>query len=323
MAVRRRNSLPPYEVMGQASRVPGARAPGSSGAAGSSGSPGSPEPTVISRAPSDRSPQTGDPLGGSWLDRAHKPMRVPQIMFVWLLLFLIVALAVAYWVGKARGQSIANAEAQARRSERAQVERNGVLVPAPDYAGVVGRSSNNPGIPPIGPAPAARTPSSGVPTGTTAGTTPRPRGVEVSGTNVVPANPPTSPGQANAGVTPVGAARPGGIPTRQPGLNYMVLATLPEEEAQTLAAFLREHGVDAGAFARHNGRSFQVIALRGFSREQLAGPAKMEFEKELRRLGRVWKDQKNGATNLADMYMDLYKEDPTAATPPTNRKPTR
>ncbi|MCX5659789.1 MAG: hypothetical protein NTW19_08720 [Planctomycetota bacterium] len=300
MALRRRNALPPYEVMGQAS----SRSP--------AGRPGpTPEPSVISRAPSDRPVDGPGPLGGTWLDRAQQPMRVPQIMFLWLLLFFVAGVSVAFWAGKVHGYTQHLNETRATRAAEEAVFRNGGRIAAPTSDGLMSGNSN----PPIGPAPGKPTrPTTSGSSGTSTGHTGTPTG-----------QPPTAlqPPAAAPGVKPPAAVPPSGTAARQSGLNYMVLATLPEDEAGHLAQFLREHGVDAGAFARHNSRSFQVVALRGFTREQLASPVKQEFEKELRRLGRVWKDQKNGATNLADMYMDLYKEDPAAATPPTNRKPPR
>ena len=95
---------------------------------------------------------------------------------------------------------------------------------------------------------------------------------------------------------------------REKGLNYFVLAHYPVADADRLVVFLRERGVEAAAFKAHNKRLFQVIALRGFRRDNLYGPARQSLEQELRRLGRAWKKQGLGPDFAqTGIYLDLYE----------------
>ena len=93
---------------------------------------------------------------------------------------------------------------------------------------------------------------------------------------------------------------------RQHGYSYFVLAEYPEAEAQRLVQFLREHEVDADGFWRHNARLVRVIALHGFSPDEIDSTARAKFEKQLRRLGRLWKDKGRGAASLHQLSLERY-----------------
>ncbi len=93
--------------------------------------------------------------------------------------------------------------------------------------------------------------------------------------------------------------------TRQPGFNYFVLVHYPRAEAQELVAFLAEYGVEATAISVHNTR-FKVVALKGYRGGERKTDHVQEYEQLLRRLGRLWKNKRQGAGDLGDMYPERY-----------------
>ncbi len=109
----------------------------------------------------------------------------------------------------------------------------------------------------------------------------------------------------------------GGVaPTRQAGFNYFVLAHYPEEDAQQLVNYLWQEGIEAAAYKRQpDSRLFQVIALRGFTKDQLNGPQRQAFERQLHKIGRDWRAAELGPDFAkSGMYPDLYEGEPVAET---------
>jgi len=100
---------------------------------------------------------------------------------------------------------------------------------------------------------------------------------------------------------------------RQSGMNYLVLAHLAEQEAQRLLNFLWDQEVDAAAVRGHNTQLYQVVALRGFTADQLDNAA-ADYAQHLAALGRLWK-QKYGGADFAKngIYPDKYKGERVAA----------
>lgn len=97
---------------------------------------------------------------------------------------------------------------------------------------------------------------------------------------------------------------------RTVGHNYFVLAHYPQADAQRLVNFLDGHGVDTAAFKQHNGRLFQVVALRGFRRQEITGPDRQEFEQKLRQLGRTWKNKRYGPDfSQTGIYLDRFENE--------------
>ena len=97
--------------------------------------------------------------------------------------------------------------------------------------------------------------------------------------------------------------------TRQQGLFYLVLATYPEQEARELAAFLARNGVETMLLSRDNDQ-FLVVARRGFTTEQRFSEnvesAFTDYKRRLQQLGRIWKSQNNGPTDLSTMNAHEY-----------------
>lgn len=232
MAFRRRNVSPPYEVMGTAQN------------AGTPRPPGSVPPSVISKAPSDRS---ASPATGFWA-RSKTPihLRLPRGLLAAAALAFLAALALAYWVGHARG---VEAEARRQQEQRQAEDRMALAVK-----------------PPVTPDPGPAPPPSPVPTAE-----------------------PHSPAQ------------------RQIGLNYMVLCRYPRADADRLVAFLARNGVDAAAVPSTMSGSFHVVALRGFAAGTLTTPAAVQYERQLKQLGRKWKLEEKGPTEFADSFWQKYK----------------
>ncbi len=88
------------------------------------------------------------------------------------------------------------------------------------------------------------------------------------------------------------------------GLNYWIVSRTHAEEGERLIAYLRDNGIAARAFP--DGEFVQIWVMRGFSREELRTAAAPAFEQRLRRLGRVWKNERDGADDLATMYQKKY-----------------
>jgi len=96
---------------------------------------------------------------------------------------------------------------------------------------------------------------------------------------------------------------PGSDP-RQKGLNYFVLAHDTRPGAVALLAFLWRHGVDAAAFRKDNSGFYSVVALDyGFSRSELLGEVRQEYEQKLDRLGLEWEASQRGAKSFKKQGM--------------------
>jgi hypothetical protein len=65
-----------------------------------------------------------------------------------------------------------------------------------------------------------------------------------------------------------------------------VVALLPKAEAIEARQFLAGHGVETFVQLVENRGLYEVIALRGFKRPDSSS---RDFERQLRRLGRLWK----------------------------------
>lgn len=96
---------------------------------------------------------------------------------------------------------------------------------------------------------------------------------------------------------------------RQPGLNYFRLVQLPNSSraaGDRIVAFLADHGVDAAMIPVNNGRSYKLMALKGFDRP-LSDPQAKAYQQKLLALGRKWKDELGGSTNWSDMIAEKYR----------------
>lgn len=141
-------------------------------------------------------------------------------------------------------------------------------------------------------------------------TSPRPR-----------TQPPATP---ESGATPVQPASPAGTGTgqflvatgrtdqdpRTAGLNYLVLATLDEEETARAIRFLADAGLNClgvpvrGAVDRGreggNTPSYRLVVLAGITGQDFreARPVRTRLEADVRRLGQVWQREQRGSSNF-------------------------
>ncbi len=140
------------------------------------------------------------------------------------------------------------------------------------------------------------------------------------GTNLVPfaaepqrttQTPPPAKGIADGQPRPKLAR--GKSDSREKGQRYYVLATYSvnkEEYLTPLLEYLWSQGVEAGAFNAHNSGFFQVIALSGFTREEINKGAHKSFEDRLRLIGTQWKKISGGDDSLKGLYLAEHKGAP-------------
>ena len=95
---------------------------------------------------------------------------------------------------------------------------------------------------------------------------------------------------------------------RIPGRNYLVLALYPYDEAKRLQRFLAGHEVEVLVGPRNNKGLCQVVALTGFTGEQMRSTDAAErFRNRLLSLGRDWKaSNDNKGDDLSTMYYSKY-----------------
>lgn len=270
MPFGRKRKLPPYEVMGSAGRRVGKPDAEPADAV-------APEADAVGEGESPAAVVPPASMTPPQVQRSQGPivLRVPPGFAAVLAVLAVGVVVLAYWVGYSEGKRAQVAEQARQRRTLEQMEERAMLE--------MSRTSGTP-VSPGSPSPKPQAPRPGR-TGGAAG---------------VPGVP---------GVTPA-IVTAGGEDPRQKGLNYFVLIHYPVEargEAEALVGFLRARGVDAAAILRHNGRLFQVVALRGFAPEELQSADRREYERRLRQLGRDWQVERKGAGNLSDMYPSKFE----------------
>lgn len=96
---------------------------------------------------------------------------------------------------------------------------------------------------------------------------------------------------------------------RVKGQRYYTLATYSvnkEAYLVPLLEYLWSQGVEAAAINGHNSGFFQVVALQGFTRDEINSKAHKQYEETLRRIGRKWKAEGGGDDNLQGLYLQEY-----------------
>jgi len=99
------------------------------------------------------------------------------------------------------------------------------------------------------------------------------------------------------------------IDPREKGKRYYTLATYSvnkEAYLMPLLEYLWSQGVEAAAINSHNSGFFQVVALQGFTRDEINQKAHKQYEDALRRIGRKWKAEGGGDDNLQGLYLQEY-----------------
>jgi hypothetical protein len=97
---------------------------------------------------------------------------------------------------------------------------------------------------------------------------------------------------------------PMGLDARIDERNYWILAKVLVEEGIRMRQFLGEHGVDSFVRPLDNKGLCYVIALRDFS-----GPNDQarQFEREVKRLGMMWKSEHKGTDSFRTMYLEKHR----------------
>ena len=93
---------------------------------------------------------------------------------------------------------------------------------------------------------------------------------------------------------------------RQAGLNYLILALSPLDEARRLQDFISANDV-VTIVVPASSNLFQVIVVPGFPAGAPELRDSSEFKERMKRLGRAWKDHnENRGDDLTDMYFHRY-----------------
>jgi len=95
---------------------------------------------------------------------------------------------------------------------------------------------------------------------------------------------------------------------RRAGLNYLVVAFLPENEAQRAAEFLAGQGLEIGLMKVDNRPSWrEVVDLQGLEASELGGEASDRIRQRVTALGRDYKRQERGPVDFADAYWKKHQ----------------
>lgn len=239
-------------------------------------------PSVPRAAPAP-SASTGasESKGGDWFSPGRS-IRVPVGYLIPLVLLAAALLVGAY----ATGYQARKAEDRRVQSAAAAREMMGLVDPL-----------NEP--PPPQTRRAAETPtrSTAVPvtqspsrTASTSGTQPR--------RTEAPSALPTQPAKQGGVLTVTGK----GDDPRQPGLNYLIAATLPPDEALKAANFLNSRGLEIAVVPADNPSLRWVVVLQGVAAKDLGGSAARGLEQRLQVLGREYRQVLKGPTVFNDPW---------------------
>ena len=233
------------------------------------------------------------PADGDFWSLAKTPMilRLPRGHAAIAVLFVIALFFISYAVGYSKGKRTGTEETRAQFETFDQMP----LVPdaaaaqaAIDRSGAPGSSANW-----------ATTPAPAANSNQLASITPMSRTTRtVAQSNVAAAADTSVP------ATPI---EPGGMDDpRQPGENYFVLVQAPVPDAQQLQRFMATQQVPCILLKVRGSDWVQVIALRGFKKEELKTAEYNRFREKLLRLGYNWKNEMRGGTDLSDLYPAKY-----------------
>ncbi len=191
-------------------------------------------------------------------------LRLPRGFAVLLVGLFLSVILLAFWVGSSWGQRRAIEQSQI---ENTMTTLGGRALPPPrDSMGLT-------------PTPMAPTP------------TPVPNPQQTQRTQTTQSQtPPTTP-TTIASVGPAVVVQGSQRDARQSGLNYFTanLVGATQDEARAVVEYLWQEGVEVQAIKLHNRQLFQLIALRGFSRDELGSAACKAYERQLQQLGRQWR----------------------------------
>ncbi|MFG0274690.1 MAG: hypothetical protein ACF8QF_06505 [Phycisphaerales bacterium] len=127
-----------------------------------------------------------------------------------------------------------------------------------------------------------------------------------AGRSGTPAAATNQPRQQAPAAEPAPASTEPGADPRTPGLNYFIVARDLPDEAERAAAYLRESGVPAAVVPSSTGSLRLVVALQGFTGDQMRAGEHNTLKARIQSLGRIWKRDMGGTTDWADTYPAKY-----------------
>lgn len=114
---------------------------------------------------------------------------------------------------------------------------------------------------------------------------------------------PSAPAGGLPAAQPLPPAEPGD--PRENGLNYFVLISTIPANAEKIALFFRERGLDARVVSDQNSRLREVIVLPGFPGTDRNSPMVQELRSRIRTVGAYWKAA-NGGSDFSDTYAKRF-----------------
>lgn len=99
---------------------------------------------------------------------------------------------------------------------------------------------------------------------------------------------------------------PRGIDPRQSGLNYFVVASVLEANADKIVQFCRDRGLDAWVVPDHNGRLREITILPGVPKSELEGARAKALKARILKVGLQWKAAGRGNADFSGCYAKLY-----------------
>jgi hypothetical protein len=126
------------------------------------------------------------------------------------------------------------------------------------------------------------------------------------GAPAVPAAPRLAPAATSTELGPPLPPAQRGIDPRQAGLNYFVIASVAEANADKLVAFCRERALDAWVVPDHNGRLREITVLPGIPSSEKKGPVAKALEERIRKVGQQWQAAGRGNSDFNDRYLKLF-----------------
>lgn len=93
---------------------------------------------------------------------------------------------------------------------------------------------------------------------------------------------------------------------RQAGLNYYIIDRYDPATAARAVEFLRSSGLDVFAWPDENPTFHLIVTVQGFPRGSLSSPEARALGDQIKRLGRVWKQQNRGPSDFSSAYLKKH-----------------
>lgn len=177
--------------------------------------------------------------------------------------------------------------------------------PRPQNPAPAGPAGGNPAVPARQTTRPAGSENPGVPADSGA---PKPEQTPTSKPETKPDAKPAEPAKPRYVVV----SKPADDP-RQPGLNYLIAATLDRADSEKAASFLSERGLEIAVVPVDNrGSQWWVIVLSGVEGKDLSSARAKGLETRLEQLGRIYKDDFKGPTTFNEPWWKKYSKDAPA-----------